>query len=132
MALFDPPLYKPGNKKCPDCGHPQGWHGFWRGEREEWRCSNCQSVLIYDSRRRTLWWVLYFAIVMGFPVIPVMMDFMWQAIAVQAAAVAVIVLFAWWWLQSCRRRPEENLCQNCGSRLKPGFKTCRWCGADSK
>jgi hypothetical protein len=31
MALFNRPLYKPGNKQCPNCGQPSGWWDWGLG-----------------------------------------------------------------------------------------------------
>lgn len=53
MGYFNPPLYKIGNKKCPHCGHNQGWLDRQRPWFREvsWKCSNCRSALKLDWRR---------------------------------------------------------------------------------
>lgn len=55
MAWFEPPLYKPGNHKCPHCGQRQGWIlSLFR--RTRWRCPRCQSLLGLDVWRGLLAW----------------------------------------------------------------------------
>ena len=71
MAWFDPPLYKPGNRKCPKCGQPQAWK-LLRASMVR-TCSKCQSVLIPDYRRLAA--------------IPIPLT----AIAIASIAVAVLV-----------------------------------------
>lgn len=57
MAWFDPPLYKPGNLRCPECGKHQGWYRafgpwVWEGYHHDWKCAGCQTSLKYDLGRR--------------------------------------------------------------------------------
>ena len=139
MGLFDPPLYKPGNMKCPNCGHPEGWRRFWGrplklfGMWLEWDCSECKSILIHDSRRRWAWVTLWLAIIIGWNVILVMTEPSWLVLLIEAFVLYAAVCLAWRWLESFKlKTTTERLCNNCGCRLKPGFKTCRWCGTDSK
>ena len=115
-------------KKCPDCAHPQGWRRFWRRYQwEEWHCSECQSVLVYDSRRRWAWVLLYFAVAIGFEVMLMVTDFSWSAVLVEVLmVVAGIPCFLRWWFDSYKlKTTTERLCDKCGCRLKPGFNTCR-------
>ena len=142
MALFDPPLYKPGNMKCPNCGHPEGWRYFWGRGRvfrwlglwREWRCSKCQSVLLYDSRRRWVWVVPWLTVIIGWNVIVVMTEPSWPVLLIEAFVLFAIVCLAWQWFESFKliKTTTEKLCDNCGCRLKPGFDTCKWCGAEVK
>ena len=50
MALFDPPLYKPGNKECPSCGSPvrRESMGYLWSTRY---CTQCGSALGHDIAR---------------------------------------------------------------------------------
>jgi len=50
MAWFDPPLYKPGNKKCPSCGSPvrRESMGYLWSTRY---CTQCESALRHDLGR---------------------------------------------------------------------------------
>ena len=104
MAWFEPPLYRPGNKKRPSCGHPQGWNGFWHsGLWEEWRCSKCQSALTQDYRRRSLFWGLDIAAVFIWSAVDVFMNLSWPI----GASIGLFILFiilclASWWFQSTR------------------------------
>jgi len=50
MALFDPPLYRPGNKKCPNCGSPvkrESMGPLWSTRY----CTQCGSALRHDIGR---------------------------------------------------------------------------------
>ena len=50
MALFDPPLNKPGNKKCPNCGSPvkrESMGPLWSTRY----CTQCGSALRHDIGR---------------------------------------------------------------------------------
>jgi uncharacterized protein (DUF983 family) len=50
MAWFDPPLYKPGNKKCPSCGNPvrRESMGYLWSTRY---CTQCGVALRHDIGR---------------------------------------------------------------------------------
>jgi uncharacterized protein (DUF983 family) len=57
MALFDPPLYKPGNKKCPNCGSPvkrESMGPLWSTRY----CTQCGSALRHDIGRAVVGMVL--------------------------------------------------------------------------
>lgn len=66
MASFSPPIYKPGNKKCPNCGDTGNWERLplqtlWSG----WRCRKCHAHLRWNIWRKVMvvpMWVLLFAI----------------------------------------------------------------------
>jgi hypothetical protein len=53
MALFNPPLYKPSNKKCPNCGHPHGWNCYWHSGLWAGRMALLQVSVCLDSRLPT-------------------------------------------------------------------------------
>ena len=50
MAWFDPPLYKPGNKRCPSCGSPvrRESMGYLWSTRY---CTQCGAALRHDIGR---------------------------------------------------------------------------------
>lgn len=65
MAWFDPPLYKPRNKKCPNCGKGQWWHLFTGPFWSNWQCTNCQSILGFDHGRQQLAYLIWAAVCIG-------------------------------------------------------------------
>jgi hypothetical protein len=99
MALFNPPLIKPGNKKCPNCGQSQWEHLWWTGWLlSKWHCSKCQSVLETDGWR---WFlssmarvVAYLAILL--PIISLRPVPSWTILPAVATLAAVTVLAVWW------------------------------------
>lgn len=55
MAWFNPPLHKPGNKRCPKCGKTQWGRWPWNGLFSlEWQCPKCMSSLKADVGRHWL------------------------------------------------------------------------------
>jgi len=66
MALFDPPLNKLGNKKCPKCGDTGNWERLllqtlWSG----WQCRKCHTRLRWSVWRKLMpmpVWVSLFAV----------------------------------------------------------------------
>jgi hypothetical protein len=108
MAWFDPPLYKPGNKRCPNCGHPLGWNRWWGSSIVRfwagWRCTKCQSVLTFDVGRRIAWALLWIAVAIGWWMTK---PFSWPVILNGGFTfvIALLALFAatglvWWWFES--------------------------------
>lgn len=73
-------------------------------------------------------------VIIGWNVILVMTEPSWPVLLVEAFILFAIVCSAWRWVESFRliKTTTEKLCDKCGCRMKPGFTTCRWCGADSK
>ncbi len=101
MAL-GPPLYRPGNKRCPKCGKSQWWHLLtglsWRG----WHCSGCRSSLDWDHRRQLvsyLLWVVFCAYVFVSSVF-LQPWRVWHWVTF--AALLAAVWFLRWWLDSVR------------------------------
>jgi len=103
MASFNPPLSKPGSKRCPCCGQTQ-WGHLWNAWfLSEWHCSKCQSVLGLDVRRNLMGGLarvaVYLAILL--PIIllrPVPTWTFFVAIVTFAAMTAITV----WWFDSVR------------------------------
>jgi hypothetical protein len=90
--------------------------------------------LIYDSRRRWVWVVLWLAAIVGWNVILVMTEPSWPVLLIEALMLFALLCLAWRWLESFKlvKNTTEEVCNKCGCRLKPGFNTCKWCGAESK
>ncbi len=49
-------FFKPGNKRCPNCGRHQGWYRSWgpwplQFYPYKWNCAECQTSLRYDMGR---------------------------------------------------------------------------------
>ena len=61
------PWYKPGNKRCPKCGHAFGWGRLWRDTftwgRSRWECPSCHSPLGLSVKRRLIG--MLFLVVVG-------------------------------------------------------------------
>jgi len=51
MSWFNPPLYKPGNKKCPVCGERVSWIRVYVWSGHQWNCPRCRSILAKDTGR---------------------------------------------------------------------------------
>ncbi len=110
MAWFDPPLHKPGNKRCPNCGKGQLRHlltgPFW----SNWRCRGCQSILGFDHGRQQLAYLIWAAICLGNTLWIVVPDhWRWVALLFIPAVIAVLV-FRVCWVDSVKleRTPEAN------------------------
>lgn len=54
-------LLKIGNKKCPHCGHPVDAKRLYLGNHlwAKWLCPNCESLLTFDTRPRTIITVIF-------------------------------------------------------------------------
>jgi hypothetical protein len=102
MAWYESALTKPGDKKCPHCGRPQGWDCFWRGVLPWWRCSTCRSALTVDGRRSALIWALYIPLLLAWSVVLRLTDPSWPVTLIEASTLIAIVYLALWWLQSCK------------------------------
>lgn len=111
MAWFNPPLYKLGNKNCPNCGHPSGWWDWGLGSWawSKWNCPKCQSVLGIDLGRRAAQ-----AVVVGVPFALVLIlgeVHTWSAWAKVSFLVGWLIFFvlAGWWFHSwVLRRPAKE------------------------
>lgn len=113
MALFEPPLYKPGNKRCPNCGKVQWRHLSPGLLSSEWHCPKCQSVLGVDGWRLLLSSlaraVVYFAFFMAV-ILP-------RPIEIRRLAVAIIAFVGmWalviWWLDSLKLKSTTGQAQS--------------------
>ena len=95
MAWFDPPLYKPGNLTCPNCGKHQGWYRafgpwVWEGFDYRWECAGCQTVLNYDLSRRL-------AILIPTILLSVLIGVLWA----NSYDELSLVVFSWTFLGVC-------------------------------
>lgn len=101
MAWFDPPLYKPGNRRCPKCGQPQAWK-LLRASMVR-TCSKCQSVLIPDYRRLAALPIPLTATIIASIAVAVLVDSeLWRLVGLLALLVAPWLCL--WWLLSWRIR----------------------------
>ena len=73
-------------------------------------------------------------VIIGWNVILVMTEPSWPVLLIEAFMLFAIVCLWWRWFESFKliKTTTEKLCDNCGCRLKPGFDTCKWCGAEVK
>ena len=115
MALFNPPLPRFGNKKCPNCGHPVGWKRDWFGISPEWLCPQCRSLLGRDRGRRLIAYLPTFI-----PLVVISVNiFIWPVWAVVSVSIGwfALVVFSFWWLESVvvRCPPQAEV----GSPVKP-------------
>jgi hypothetical protein len=114
MAWFDPPLYKPGNHKCPNCGQPQGWNCYFQSRRwgplGSWHCSKCQSALVLDVWRYLLGFLGPVIAALTFLVFALTMP-VWPSWLVFVVVLALVVFggFNYWWSMSVRlkRTPKQ-------------------------
>jgi hypothetical protein len=108
---FDPPLYKPGIKRCPNCGQHQGWYRAfplwaWLLYPYEWKCAKCQTTLRYDfGRYLVISWLVVapLLVIVGLLAESSPDGAIWIWLA---CLVFALVLLAWWWSASIRRRGE--------------------------
>lgn len=106
MAWFNPPLYKPGNKTCPSCGHHQGNYKFGQNRRKPWPCPECHSLLVYDRGRQVISWVL----LVPFLLLMVML-FLYASVPVLVLGLVSSVVLSWmlgWWLESYRLKEASG------------------------
>jgi hypothetical protein len=114
MAWFNPPLYKPGNKKCPNCGQRVSWTLFWFGDLKwgnavwtKWPCRRCQSVLGWDLGRRAIIVVPIGALV-AVTIAGATGTWPGWAKILLIAGWLVLALVWWWWFDSVVvRRPAR-------------------------
>ena len=115
MAWFNPPLCKPGNKRCPSCGQTQWDHVLNNWFYSKWHCSRCQSVLRLDVRRKLMgslacaagYSAILFPILLMRPLAPA-----WTLFPAIIAFVGMAVLTVWWFesvnLKSTSGQPQSH------------------------
>ncbi len=108
MAWFDPPLHKPGNKKCPSCGSPvrRESMGYLWSTRY---CGQCGSALRHDLRRFFMGLVL---------IAPLLAAYLWSifdetvlppwAHFLSFAGYLLALGLHWWWFPSVRLREKAS------------------------
>jgi hypothetical protein len=110
MALFNPPLYKRGNKKCPNCGQTASWVRLWlRGNWYEWSCPVCRSVLRKDGGRVMVGAVAVVLFVVGaFAFVDLWSWQLWAIVPFWVGVVAVVFLLESWLDSVVLRRAGER------------------------
>ena len=107
MALFDPPLYKHGNKKCPNCGEPVPWTRVWVWGRGQWNCRSCRSILATDAVRLIPGMLLLVPLLVVLTTVDPWGRPLWATILFWTGAVAVAVFAQWWFGSIVLRRPAK-------------------------
>jgi hypothetical protein len=108
---FDPPLYKPGNKRCPNCGQHQGWNRAWGpwpldfSSYRGWKCTRCQTILRHDAARYlTIAWLVIAPLLVISGLLAESLDgTIWIWFVFLIFPVAIV---AKWWAASIKRREE--------------------------
>lgn len=108
MAWFDPPLYKPGNRKCPKCGQPQGW-GLFQSRLAQ-VCPRCQSALTLDFRRLAVLPILLIVFVIADIAVVLLVDSI-LSMVIGLLALLVASWFAPAWLASWKLKSAPELPQ---------------------
>ncbi len=107
MAWFDPPLHRPGNQRCPNCGQPQRWT-VALALHDEWACRACNSPLTLDPRRKeAARAVLIAAACAAGAALAIFTD--WGKISILFAAPIFILLLMpmWYWAASVRLKSTD-------------------------
>ena len=99
MAWFNPPLYKHGNKKCPNCGERVAWLRLWVWSWGQWNCRSCRSILAKDGVRLIPGWFLLVPFIAVAATIELWKQPLWVA-ALFWFGVVTVAAFAEWWLGS--------------------------------
>lgn len=113
MAWYDPPLYKPGNKRCPRCGKYQWRPLLGAGLWARWNCPMCHTVLALDRLRFFISWLLWAAVLAMFLFVipgPRPASALW--IHVVAWLVLSVLIFEWGQsvrLKSIPERPSAEV-----------------------
>jgi ribosomal protein S27AE len=135
MAWFDPPLHKPGNKKCPSCGNPVWWASMWWGFNgsSAFLCSRCGAELKVAVIRSILGWFLCVAY---YPLWFWILTLGWGwAISFLIYGGILFFILVQWWFTSVRlseRVPPEQVEWRHPPWYKPGNKRCPNCGGPAR
>jgi len=106
MTWFTLLLSKPGNKRCPNCGHLFRWDTWLRSYRSPWPCPACQSPLRINRRRFLIAMLIGFSVTAGglFLLLQLPAPF-WVLVVI--GGIAIIVL-AQGWLASINLMRREG------------------------
>jgi len=130
MAWFDPPLHKPGNRRCPNCGNPVWWASvcWWWNGSSAYLCSRWGVELRVAIGRSVLGWALcvghyalWFWLLdsgMGYAVLPIVYGGI------------LFLAFTLWWFTSARlseKAPSDQRIIANPPLYKPGNKRCPNC-----
>jgi uncharacterized protein (DUF983 family) len=106
MAWFDPPLHKPGNKKCPSCGNSvrRESMGYLWSTRY---CTQCGAALRHDLAR------FFMGLVLIAPLVAVWVWCIWDETVwpLWARCLSFVVYLLalglnWWWFPSISLREK--------------------------
>jgi uncharacterized protein (DUF983 family) len=109
MALFNPPLCKPGNRKCPSCGNSvrRNSMGYLWSTRY---CTQCGVALRHDIAR------FFAGLVVIAPIIAVWVWSIWDSAVLPRWAhflpfVGYLLSLGlnWWWFPSIKLREKATL-----------------------
>ena len=108
MAWFDPPLYKPGNRRCPNCANPvrRESMGYLWSTRY---CTQCGSTLRHDIGR------FFAGLVLVAPLLAVWVwciwENAWQSWADFLSFVSYLLALGLnlWWFPSTKLREKAAL-----------------------
>jgi len=130
MAWFDPPLHKPGNKKCPSCGNPVGWASmwwWWNGSSTS-LCSRCGAELRFAVGRAIMGWALcvaYYALWLWI----LSSGPEWTGVPFMYGGILFCVFTQWWFASAglYQKAPLEQPASFDPPFYKPGNKRCPNC-----
>ena len=106
MAWFNLPLFKVGNRKCPNCGHAARWALHLFGTGKDWDCPKCHAGLRWDNVRKIPGVVIYVGMIAPILVFTSSGDLpIWAFFLVLLLGPPVLL----WWFDSIvlRRAPEQ-------------------------
>ena len=106
MAWFNPPLYKHGNRKCPNCGHAVRWALHLFGTGGDWDCPKCHAGLGWDNARKISGAVIFVGIIA-----PILVFTLSGDLPIRAFFLALILgppFLLWWFDSVVVRRPAEQ------------------------
>lgn len=132
MAWFDPPLYKPGKKKCPSCGNSVWWasiSSLWNGS-STYLCSRCGTELKVDMKRSVLGWavcVAYYALWLWIG----SLGWGWAFLFLMYGGILFCILAQWWFtsVTPSEKVPLEQAEWRNPPLHRPGNKRCPSCRA---
>jgi uncharacterized protein (DUF983 family) len=135
MAWFDPPLYKPGNKRCPSCGNPVWWASLWSlwNGSSTYLCSRCGADLKVAVGRSILGWVLpaaFFSLwLWSISIDPPPPE--WAGAPFMYGGILLLILAQWWFTSVglSEKVPLEQTAWRNPPLYKPGNKRCPSCRA---
>jgi uncharacterized protein (DUF983 family) len=108
-AAFNPPLYKPGNKRCPSCGSPVRREsiGYLWSTRY---CTQCGAALRHDIGRAIVGLVLIAPLLAAY--LWSIFDetvFPWWGTVLFLLGYLLLIIFNQWWFVSVKLREKAPL-----------------------